>query len=87
MIRVTLELISARTGETSHLGTIVIANDGESPDPSIGHYNACLSKRGQPKKQWRAGSIRGFPRLRLGPYDLLYRVLHATVGDRNKLAK
>lgn len=32
---------------------------------------------------WRTGKVRGFPRLRLGVWDLLYRALRATVGERN----
>jgi hypothetical protein len=34
---------------------------------------------------WRSGRVEGFPRVsrRLGPWDLLFRALQATVGSRN----
>ncbi len=33
---------------------------------------------------WKKGRIENFPRLRLGPHDLLYRVLKSVVGWRNR---
>ena len=33
---------------------------------------------------WRKGKVLDFPRRRLGPWDLLFRALRATVADRNK---
>jgi hypothetical protein len=85
MIRVTIELIPWGFGEPENIGTIEIANDGKGT-ADVGHYEARLLK--SPKYAarpgvWRKAAIRGFPRLRLGPYDLLYRVLRAAVGDRN----
>jgi len=87
MIRVTMELISARTGETELLGIAEICNDGNGSQ-SIGHYVAKLGKRGRPVLQdgrqiWRHGRVLNFPRLRLGAWDLLYRCLRSAVGDRN----
>lgn len=32
---------------------------------------------------WRKGKVSGFPRLKLGPWDLLFRVLRALVAGRN----
>lgn len=86
MIRVTVELISARTGEISHLGTAIITNDGTRSVESKGtrgDYLVTLSQRGRPETLWRKGWVRDFPRQRLGAFDLLYRALRATVGDRN----
>ncbi len=33
---------------------------------------------------WKKGTIDNFPRLKLGPYDLLYRVLKSVIGWRNR---
>ena len=65
-----------------HLGTMMIANDASSPTDSIGNYEAVLSQKGS-GKLWKTASVKGFPRKRLGHYDLLYRVLRAAVGERN----
>jgi len=36
------------------------------------------------KKVWKRGFVENFPRLRLGPYDLLYRALRFSgIGVRN----
>ena len=82
MIVVTVELLSAVTGARTHLGTAVIANDGRGTVTS-GNYDVRLSKRGRPADIWRRGRVEGFPRKRLGAWDLLYRALRATVGGRN----
>ncbi len=65
-----------------HLGTATIANVGGSQ--SVGNYRAELSTRGNNPRPWRSGSVTGFPRLRLGAWDLLFRALQAIVGDRNR---
>lgn len=87
MIRVTLELIPATNPKAvRHLGTITIANDGvksRATDSREGDYIYALSVRGQPRRVWKEGRVEGFPRLRLGAYDLLLRVLRAAVGERN----
>ncbi len=33
---------------------------------------------------WKRGRIENFPKIRLGPHDLLYRVLKSVVGWRNQ---
>lgn len=33
---------------------------------------------------WKETAVRDFPRKRLGPWDLLYRVLQAAIGFRNE---
>jgi hypothetical protein len=40
-------------------------------------------RRGQDNILWKTGRVEDFPRKRLLGWDLLYRALHATVGDRN----
>lgn len=82
MIRIRVELISARTGETTLLGQAIIANDGKGT-PTQGDYSFKLSQRGG-RQWWREGAVEGFPRKRLGAWDLLYRCLREAVGDRNK---
>lgn len=82
------------------LGEAFIANDGKALDHGVGHYNAKLMKSpeyatgsaGSCKHTvtcsadhvWKKGRIVNFPRLRLGPWDLLYRLLKSAVGDRNE---
>lgn len=53
--------------------TAVIANDGTGTK-SQGNYRYALSRRGS-TKPWKVGKLHGFPRLRLGAWQLLYRVL------------
>ena len=35
------------------------------------------------RETWRKGRVGGFPRLRLGPWDLLFRALGALISDRS----
>jgi len=86
MIRVTVELIPyGDESRTRHLGTAIIANDGQTTlyeSEQLGSYNVTLSTRRSPEAIWRRGRVESFPRKRLGAWDLLYRALAATVGDR-----
>lgn len=41
------------------------------------------AKPGNVGKSWRKGKVEGFPRLKLGPWDLLLRALVSAVGKRN----
>lgn len=82
MIRVTIEMV--RHGDEAqrrHLGTLEIANEGHEAES--GTYSARFSKFGRPTETWKKAVVSGFPRLRLGPYDLLLRVLVAALGPRN----
>lgn len=83
MIRVTIELIphGLEAGK-SHLGTIVIANDGTGTF-TRGNYTARLSMKGRPESVWKLATVTGFPRRVLGGYDLIYRALREAVGGRN----
>lgn len=82
MLVVTIELWpGGDQARKRHLGTARIANDGRGT-LSAGDYDVTLSRCGQPNQAWRRGRVEGFPRRRLGPWDLLYRSLAATVGDR-----
>src|SRR5262245_44304396 len=48
MLKVTIELISAVTGNTSEIGCMYIANDGRRSveDPALGDYRAAVCRRG-----------------------------------------
>lgn len=37
------------------------------------------------RETWRVGTLKGFPRLDLGPWDLLFRALGLLVGMRNPM--
>ena len=66
------------------IGEIRIANIGG--DQNSGDYRIELRKSPEYAKRpgiWKAGVVRGFPRLRLGPYDLLLRGLAACIQQRN----
>jgi hypothetical protein len=85
MIRVTIELIPMGIeANRRHLGTIEIANDGTGT-ATHGNYMTRFSKSHRPTSTWKREQIMGFPRKRLGPYDLLLRALVMAVGERNDL--
>jgi len=56
-------------------------------DRNIGEYKFALYKAGNKRAIYREGRLKGFPRLRLLAWDLLYRVLDQAVGDRNRSSK
>jgi hypothetical protein len=70
------------------LGEGKISNEGGTAE--IGDYSAVLlkspeyAKEGNVGKAWRSGEVKGFPRLKLGPWDLLLRALVSCVGTRNR---
>ena len=67
------------------LGLATISNDATG-SPAIGNYTVRIfkgKKYSRAEGVWRTGRVLGFPRQQLGPWDLLYRALLATVKDRN----
>lgn len=85
-VRVTIEIIPG--GIESHprrkvIGVVNITNTGGGAELSDYAFKMDKSLFNKPKETWRAGKIAGFPRLKLGPYDLVYRCLRAAVGKRN----
>lgn len=81
MIRVTVELVSARgRAHDRVLGVANIGNDGTGT-ATFGHYDAALF--GRSKAVWRRVRVRRFPRRRLLAWDLLYRVLREACKERN----
>lgn len=84
MLRVTIELIPrGDESRKKHLGTVEISNDGTG-DTRRGNYAVRLAKFGRPTHEWMRGVVRGFDRVKKGPYDLLLQCLVATVGGRNQ---
>jgi hypothetical protein len=81
VIRIRIDLIPGGVGAPRHLGTVTIANDCTGSKGS-GNYVAKLSTK-RAGRLWRQTRVKGFPRQRLGVYDLLYRVLRDVVGGRN----
>lgn len=85
MIKITVELVSAiHPSRNRLLGIAEIANDGTGSMTS-GNYRVRLSKAGEKSNEtWRHGSVKGFPRKRMGGWDLLFLALRSCVGDRHK---
>jgi hypothetical protein len=84
MLRVTIEVVpKGDENRRRHLGTVEIANEGTG-STELGNYAVRLAKFGRPQQHWMKGAVRGFDRLRRGPYDLLLQCLIATVGNRNR---
>lgn len=81
MIRVTVELLPGGYETNKRkLAQVYISNDCTGTR-TRGNYCAKLwRRRFQP---WRTTEVKDFPRTRLGALDLLYRVLKASVADRN----
>jgi hypothetical protein len=66
------------------IGRVNITNVGGSSD--VGHYKVEIPKSTEYAKRpgiWKRGEVRDFPRLSLGPADLLLRALLACVGTRS----
>jgi hypothetical protein len=69
------------------LGEGRICNEGG--DMKTGNYSVNLlkspeyAKDGNVGKSWRKGTVSGFPRQKLGPWDLLLRGLVSAIGSRN----
>jgi len=82
MIRITIELLpKGDERHRRHLGSAWIVNDGTGDD-QYGNYEITLSKWGQPNRPWKRGIVRGFPRNRFGPWDLLALGLAQILIDR-----
>jgi hypothetical protein len=67
-----------------HLGTAFIANIGGTD--TTGKYEVRLMKSPHYARTpgiWKRATIEGFPRKRLGPWDLLLRGLAACIAPRN----
>lgn len=72
MIRITIELVSARTGLTQRIGTALISNDGTGTS-SHGNYEAIFHLKR--KNVWRTARAENFPRKYKNVWFLLKRLL------------
>lgn len=85
MIRVLVEMWPGGSEERKRvLGEAFITNVGGNT--TTGDYEVKLMKSAEYATKpgvWKRGRVDGFPRQRLGPWDLLLRALVATVGGRN----
>jgi hypothetical protein len=85
VIRVTVELLPhGIEARKRHLGTMELWNTCEG-NSTIANYEATLSKWGRPAEVWRRGRIENFPRARLGPWDVILRLLVQIIGRRNDI--
>ena len=89
MLKVTIELVSARTGVTSEIGRMYITNDGNASceDPRLGDYLVAVCRRGTTEvpapvddrddapKATRAGAVKAYPRLAHNVWRLILRAL------------
>lgn len=87
MIRVTAELLpKGDESAAKSLGSVEIANVGGTK--ASGDYAVRILKAGNRKALWKLGQVRGFPRLRLGVWDLLLRaladILNASTGGARR---
>jgi hypothetical protein len=81
LIRVTIELIPLGfENRKKTIGELTIVNDGTGSQTS-GNYQVTLMKSSS-KRIWKLGTVKNFPRKRLGPYDLLLRALQDCIGVR-----
>lgn len=91
MIRVTIELESAITGEVSTLGVLCIANDGTGSSTS-GNYDAVVVRkgldnrlrRGQMPLEYlttRRGRVEEYPRTAYNVWRLVLRALRSAFPE------
>ena len=81
MLRITIELLPYGSEEKKTiLGTGIIYNDG-SGDKNNGNYIVSLYNKNS-KRIWRCNRILRFKRKRYTAWDLLYKALKETIGER-----
>lgn len=92
MIKVTIELQSARTGETTQLGQMHIWNRGDSRDPKTGNYSVAVCRNGcfnvpfarAPRGGTRFGEVLDYPRLSYNVWRLIARALKSAFPEESK---
>lgn len=83
MIRVTIELFPHGLDKNKQtLGICEIWNKCTGTN-TRGNYGFRFFKKGT-KTIWKSGDIESFPREKLLSWDLLYRILKTTIGERNE---
>jgi hypothetical protein len=91
MIRVTIELESAITGEVTKIGQMHIWNRGDSPSRNRGNYGVAVCKRGKfevlrghPPRVFdaiRTGTVLNYPRLSYNVWRLIVRALKSAFPE------
>lgn len=77
MIKITVELHSAITGEVTRLGEATIYNDGTGTDRR-GNYGALFKG----KRSWLRGArVEGFPRKSRNVWELIRRALNTALDQ------
>lgn len=74
MLRITVELVSARTGKIETLGVATITNTGTGTKER-GNYIALVKAVGGKRRLRREVEVEGYPRLQRNAWDLLAYVL------------
>lgn len=91
MIKVTIELESAVTGETTRIGQMHIWNRGVSPDRNRGDYGVAVCRQGEydvpfgtvPTKTTRTGEVLNYPRLSYNLWRLITRALKSAFPEES----
>lgn len=82
MLKITIELISARTGKRSILHEAIIANDATGT-ATRGNYNAILSRKGGLTSTrgnvWKSTELKHFPRKAKNSWHLLKQILDTVI--------
>ena len=88
MILVKVELHSARTGNVTEIGRMVIENDGETTRDhhSLGSYNVKVLRRGGSTEVTRTGKVANFPRKSYVIWRLIARALLSAFPEEVKHA-
>ena len=81
MIRATVDFVKWGFGEPEEMSVLEIGNDGTGTK-ALGNYNYKITKKGS-EALWKSGRVEGFPRKRLGHWDLIFRCLKDAIGERN----
>ena len=91
MIRVTIELESAITGEVTKIGQMHIWNRGDSSETARGNYSVAVCKRGLfdvPRGQYprvsdatRTETVLNYPRLSYNVWRLIVRALKSAFPE------
>lgn len=93
MIKITVELISARDGHREILSEALLFNDGTGT-PTRGNYEMHLGKKGytfqnvfEGRGHFRRGKVKNFPRKQKNVWYLIHEALDDIFGTRKGEAK
>jgi hypothetical protein len=83
MLRITIELVPYGIESRKEVIAVGQIHNAGTGTLSSGNYEVILYKKGSKTQVWKQGTIEGFPRQRLGPWDLLFRGLRSLLAKRN----